>query len=310
MTDERTFAKKLTTKLDTAKFRGIYRGVIGWDQGDGTVLLRSSDLRANEVYVTFNDDTRQVVTALCLKVKRSVGINVLVERNVDGRWEVRGIDNEPAMQMFGEAAPDLNVPDSASPSLDKSIRSTFNLKEGRGRPLDNASMFVYIEPFHFDDGYWPGGAIDLTSYRPATASTKAWVVVGLTTSTNTLTAFTGTEHSLAVTMDESLIPGDTTITAGVISLWAWVLANGQTTITPQTQNADVRYWLAAAGGGATDTNAIHKNVSAEISTITEKTITANADLLIIEDSAASNAKKRVKAENFRGRINSLTLVGW
>mgnify|MGYP001619361081 CR=1 FL=1 len=135
MTDARTFAEKLTTKLDDAKFRGIYRGVIGWDQGDGTVLLRSADLRANEVFVTFNDDTRQVVTALCLKAKRAIGINVLVERNVDGRWEVMGIDNEPAMRMFGEAAPDLYNPDGAAPSLDKTPRSTANLIEGRGRAL-------------------------------------------------------------------------------------------------------------------------------------------------------------------------------
>jgi hypothetical protein len=52
-----------------------------------------------------------------------------------------------------------------------------------------------------------------------------------------------------------------------------------------------------AGGGGTDTNAIHKNVAAEISTITEKTAPSLTDLLVIEDSAASNAKKRVQIGN-------------
>jgi len=47
------------------------------------------------------------------------------------------------------------------------------------------------------------------------------------------------------------------------------------------------------GGGGTDANAIHKNVAAEISTITEKTAIHRHDLLVIEDSEASNAKKRV-----------------
>jgi hypothetical protein len=47
----------------------------------------------------------------------------------------------------------------------------------------------------------------------------------------------------------------------------------------------------------TDANAIHKNVSAEISTITEKVTPVAADLLVIEDSAASNAKKRVQIGN-------------
>ncbi len=43
----------------------------------------------------------------------------------------------------------------------------------------------------------------------------------------------------------------------------------------------------------TDTNAIHDNVSGEISAITLKSTPVSADLIIIEDSAASNAKKRV-----------------
>lgn len=47
------------------------------------------------------------------------------------------------------------------------------------------------------------------------------------------------------------------------------------------------------GGSGTDTNAIHKNVAAEISTITEKTAIHRNDLLVIEDSEVSNNKKRV-----------------
>lgn len=47
------------------------------------------------------------------------------------------------------------------------------------------------------------------------------------------------------------------------------------------------------GGSGTDANAIHKNVAAEISTITAKTRAASADLVVIEDSADSNAKKKM-----------------
>lgn len=50
-----------------------------------------------------------------------------------------------------------------------------------------------------------------------------------------------------------------------------------------------------------DANAIHKNVAAEISGITEKAAPVDADLLVIEDSAASNAKKRVQAGNLPRR---------
>ncbi len=47
----------------------------------------------------------------------------------------------------------------------------------------------------------------------------------------------------------------------------------------------------------TDAAAIHDDVSAEISAVAEKTTPVSADLLIIEDSAASNAKKRVQIGN-------------
>lgn len=49
--------------------------------------------------------------------------------------------------------------------------------------------------------------------------------------------------------------------------------------------------------GGADADAIHDNVAAEISVITEKVSPIGADLIIIEDSAASNAKKRVKLSN-------------
>lgn len=52
-------------------------------------------------------------------------------------------------------------------------------------------------------------------------------------------------------------------------------------------------WATPPGGGGTDPDAIHDNVSGEIAAITAKTIPAIDDLVIIEDSAASNAKKKM-----------------
>lgn len=53
-------------------------------------------------------------------------------------------------------------------------------------------------------------------------------------------------------------------------------------------------------GAGLDGNAIHKNVAAEISTITEKVTPIGADLLLIEDSADANNKKRVQITNLPG----------
>jgi hypothetical protein len=54
------------------------------------------------------------------------------------------------------------------------------------------------------------------------------------------------------------------------------------------------------GGPGTDTTAIHDDTSGEISAITEKASPVSADLLIIEDSESSNAKKRVQIGNLPG----------
>jgi hypothetical protein len=58
------------------------------------------------------------------------------------------------------------------------------------------------------------------------------------------------------------------------------------------------FWIPPAT--ATDADAIHDNVANEISAITEKTVPADADLVIIEDSAASYVKKKVQISNLPG----------
>lgn len=63
------------------------------------------------------------------------------------------------------------------------------------------------------------------------------------------------------------------------------------------------------GGAGTDTTAIHDDTSGEIIVITEKVTPVSADVLLIEDSAASNVKKRVQIGNLPGGTppdNSIT----
>lgn len=64
-----------------------------------------------------------------------------------------------------------------------------------------------------------------------------------------------------------------------------------------TQKAVKTYADAHSGGAGTDTSAVHTNVANEISGVTEKTSLANDDLFLIEDSAASGVKKKVKKSN-------------
>jgi hypothetical protein len=56
-------------------------------------------------------------------------------------------------------------------------------------------------------------------------------------------------------------------------------------------------WKSTTSTSATDTDAIHKGVAAEISGLTEKTTPVGADVIVIEDSANSFNKKKVQISN-------------
>jgi len=70
-------------------------------------------------------------------------------------------------------------------------------------------------------------------------------------------------------------------------------------VADSTQDTGVKWATVPAGSvpDGSDATAIHDNVSGEINAITEKTTPVDADLLLIEDSAATNAKKKVQIGN-------------
>ena len=62
------------------------------------------------------------------------------------------------------------------------------------------------------------------------------------------------------------------------------------------------------GGPGSDTTAIHTDTAAEISTITEKVAPVGADILVLEDSAAAFAKRRVQLTNLPTGAGNLAAV--
>ena len=65
--------------------------------------------------------------------------------------------------------------------------------------------------------------------------------------------------------------------------------------------------LTVSTATATDSDAIHDNVSGEIAAIAEKAAPVGADLLVIEDSAAANVKKKLKVQNVAQDLLQLNL---
>lgn len=71
--------------------------------------------------------------------------------------------------------------------------------------------------------------------------------------------------------------------------------NANVTNDPTNNRVNVDIPASGGGGGAgSDTTAIHDNEANEISAITEKTVPTDDDLYLIEDSEASNDKKKAK----------------
>lgn len=75
-----------------------------------------------------------------------------------------------------------------------------------------------------------------------------------------------------------------------------------------TWNNTPTEWEPQTPSGGTDNDAIHDNAASEISAVTEKTTPVSADLVLIEDSADSNAKKRVQVGNLPSTFDVDTIV--
>jgi len=78
---------------------------------------------------------------------------------------------------------------------------------------------------------------------------------------------------------------------------------GGTGISTSASGDTITITNSAPAGGGSDTDAIHDNVAAEISAITAKTVPVSGDYFVIEDSAASNAKKALTFGNLQAQID-------
>lgn len=242
MADYKGLASEIDATFEHLKTRRTYRGKIGKLQSDNSITLQSGLSDKNLVWVTLNDQTREVIAALCLRVKKQINLPVVVGYNDYKRLEVLGIDTAPALDAFGEATPTFNAPDRVGEFVDEVVAPK-NLPP-RVYPSQAGGLYVTVAPFDWDGGWWPGGDLLLTV--PATASKKAWCIVCLKTSDNTLAQITGTEYSLAYTLTHTELAA-VTITSAYIPLWGFVLANSSTVVLG-VQNEPLTYRMGRKNG--------------------------------------------------------------
>lgn len=102
-------------------------------------------------------------------------------------------------------------------------------------------------------------------------------------------------------LDATVAPGATDDSgAGYSEGSNWIDVTADKTYQCVDSTASAAVWKDTSASGGADADAIHDNVASEISAITEKTTPVSADLIIIEDSAAGNVKKRVQIGNLPG----------
>lgn len=225
-----------------------YYGKLGKLTDDGAAITLTDGLDdPNLVWVTLNGVDSQVVAALCTRVARKPRSNVILKLNTYRRLEVVDVDTTTNAADFGELASSLTIPPLAGEAVD--ARWVENNLAPRVYPAQAGGLLVTMESFDYDGGSWAEDDVDLTAYRPSTASKKAWIVVGVNSLTGNAAAVTGTERALTDDLSHADLVADAdTASDGFIPVWGFVLENGQTSLTGATQNEPVRYRLVPKGG--------------------------------------------------------------
>lgn len=218
------------------------------DNEDGVSDVRVTD-GTNLVWVLLYDENARVAQAYNMTTQYRAGAPVWVRKMPDRTLEVVRIRARDGTDFYGDAAPTINSPPLIGELMPDTLWPGRNLIPGRLYTTSAGGMTIYIAPFHYDGGYFPGGTQDLTANIPVTANKKAWVKVyvdpNAVDADDSIGATTGTyvdvttnpmnEADLAaIPLDSSFIP-----VAGI------VLENGQTAIDDTTLVVDARQWLNA-----------------------------------------------------------------
>jgi len=185
---------------------------------------------------------------------------------------------------------------------------------GLVRPFREGGSFglkVYIEPTTYEyQGvlvYFGGTALDLSSLEPS-ASTKAWIVVGIDPVTNTATAKAGTEYALAVTMNPSQLNGFDF--AGAIPLGAVIYRNGATAFNNFADFADLR--IFSTNSAATTSRAVATYTADHTATLTDNLIKVDAtggNVTITLPPAAAAAGDGFTIKRIDSSANTVTVDG-
>jgi hypothetical protein len=285
--------------------------------GNGTEIRDRN--RPGYVYVTMESaDGTRYARSLRLKcvVQMQLGLRVLVGLDHDFEWAVMEVDVQgQAQQGFDPLSNNPADPNYGKPTQQDDL---LTLKCYAISTPDYPSTKVVVKPFMFRRaGAWymmPEQQIDLAPYIPVTANRQvlAYIFLDPTNTPPTYGVTTSDEIALVETFeigDIQACEDNTGLDGQAIPVKFWRLYTGQSSITQDDERRDGRQLInVPEAGGGNDANAIHTNVSGEINGLTEKATPVSTDLIVVEDSAASYAKKKVQIGNLPSSGGGVTNV--
>jgi hypothetical protein len=243
MTTTDNLARRLHAAVIAAPYRDWRKMYAGRKTSTG-ITLAGAD--TGKCWVRAEEDSREE-TQVWGSITR-INLPVWVGPNVTGELEVKAVEQTEAALTAGAYAAGSLIPPQTPDNNDNLLIGGRQFKPGRMRMSDLGGLYVYVEPFHYDGGWWPGGDIELTP--TATADQQAWVAVALNPVDGALYEFAGADNPLPVVMTENDL-GAIAITAGYIPVGAVVLYEGQTTITGTEVWADFHLHYNETRGKAT-----------------------------------------------------------
>jgi hypothetical protein len=297
MLTEREIANRLQGATERGQFAGWRRMYTGRLTSTGVTLDGAA---AGKAWVRSEEDSREETQVWGYASR--INLPVYVGPNISGELEIKAVDQHAAAFVAGAGAEASILPPITPDNNSSILIGGRQFKPGRMRLSALGGLYVYVEPFHYPGGFWPGGDFALTP--PGTASQQAWCGVAMNPADDTLYQFTGADYALPYLLTEVEL-GELAVNEGYIPVGAIVLQNGQTVITGGEQIADWRYHIAQAGGNITGF------VATAPASDTRNTIQPAADhpALILKNNA-SQTDNPFQTQTSAGAVNvAITPVG-
>lgn len=226
----------------------------------GTWEVRVPTRAKNVIYVTILENSASTIfEAVCGNLTPKPGTPVVMQK-VRGVW-VAHADNAEVSAF----SPTLNL--GTQPHTHQLGQGNEDFVEAlRFQPLlahvldGGNSLFITVNEGFYRylglDVWFAGGNINLTSYRPVSASTWCWVKVGIDMTTNTLTALAGSAVSVVIPLTPITLQA-VDLGADVLPIAGVRLKNAQSAIQDYRVFYDCRPFSTgmnapSSGGGSGD----------------------------------------------------------